>query len=77
MESRASIRRILANFLSRRVTPGAHVRAAVRDREIAQASLRRIENHLAQLVRDVSDYATFLRSALISELQANGGPAPA
>ena len=60
MESRASIRSFLANFLSRRGASGAQVREAVRDREIARDSLRRVEVHLAQLVRGVTDYAIFL-----------------
>jgi len=54
----------MRQFLSR-LFPGrnpARMRAAVRDKEIAEASLRRIEEHLAQLVRDVSDYAIFLLS---------------
>jgi len=38
----------------------AEMRAAVRDQEIAGESLRRVEGHLAQLVRDVTDYSIFL-----------------
>ena len=54
--------RFLGRLLPGRRAPAARaeMRAAVRDKEIAEESLRRVEHHLAQLVRDVTDYAIFL-----------------
>ena len=54
--------RFLGRLLPGRRAPAAQaeMQAAVRDKEIAEESLRRVEAHLAQLVRNVTDYAIFL-----------------
>jgi PAS domain S-box-containing protein len=54
------MRNLMGRLFPGRRFPSPQVREAVRDRKLAEESLRRVEGHLAELVRGVGDYAIFL-----------------
>jgi PAS domain S-box-containing protein len=56
------MRHLMGRLFPGRRSPSVQAREVVRDRKLAEESLRRVEDHLAQLVRDVGDYAIFLLS---------------